>query len=109
MISLSKNEARLYNYMMEVINQVMDNYGYDFIMGKNANKKYYTNNLENINVFNEDDNLLEKAELISLGYYLFKRLGLEDVELSINKDDELCNLLDILDIEYLRHLYLYYS
>ena len=104
MISLSKNEARLYNYMMEVINQVMDNYGYDFIMGKNANKKYYTNNLENINVFNEDDNLLEKAELISLGYYLFKRLGLEDVELSINKDDELCNLLDILDIEYLSNI-----
>ena len=104
MISLSKNEARLYNYMMEVINQVMDNYGYDFIMGKNANKKYYTNNLENIHVFNEDDNLLEKAELISLGYYLFKRLGLEDVELSINKDDELCNLLDILDIEYLSNI-----
>lgn len=104
MISLSKNEARLYNYMMEVINQVMDNYGYDFIMGKNANKKYYTNNLENINVFNEDDNLLEKAELISLGYYLFKRLGLEDIELSINKNDELCNLLDILDIEYLSNI-----
>ena len=104
MISLSKNEARLYNYMMEVINQVMDNYGYDFIMGKNANKKYYTNNLENIHVFNEDDNLLEKAELISLGYYLFKRLGLEDIELSINKDDELCNLLDILDIEYLSNI-----
>ena len=104
MISLSKNEARLYNYMMEVINQVMDNYGYDFIMGKNANKKYYTNNLENINVFNENDNLLEKAELISLGYYLFKRLGLEDIELSINKDDELCNLLDILDIEYLSNI-----
>ena len=104
MISLSKNEARLYNYMMEVINQVMDNYGYDFIMGKNANKKYYTNNLENINVFNENDNLLEKAELISLGYYLFKRLGLEDVELSINKNDELCNLLDILDIEYLSNI-----
>lgn len=104
MISLSKNEARLYNYMMEVINQVMDNYGYDFIMGKNANKKYYTNNLENIHVFNEDDNLLEKAELISLGYYLFKRLGLEDVELSINKNDELCNLLDILDIEYLSNI-----
>lgn len=104
MISLSKNEARLYNYMIEVINQVMDNYGYDFIMGKNANKKYYTNNLENINVFNEDDNLLEKAELISLGYYLFKRLGLEDVELSINKNDELCNLLDILDIEYLSNI-----
>ena len=101
MISLSKNEARLYNYMMEVINQVMDNYGYDFIMGKNANKKYYTNNLENIN---ENDNLLEKAELISLGYYLFKRLGLEDIELSINKDDELCNLLDILDIEYLSNI-----
>lgn len=104
MISLSKNEARLYNYMIEVINQVMDNYGYDFIMGKNANKKYYTNNLENINVFNEDDNLLEKAELISLGYYLFKRLGLEDIELSINKNDELCNLLDILDIEYLSNI-----
>ena len=104
MISLSKNEARLYNYMMEVINQVMDNYGYDFIMGKNTNKKYYTNNLENINVFNKDDNLLEKAELISLGYYLFKRLGLEDIELSINKNDELCNLLDILDIEYLSNI-----
>ena len=89
MISLSKDEARLYNYMMEVIDQVMDNYGYDYVIGKNISKKYYTNNLENINVFNECDSILEKAELISLGYYLFKRLGLEDVELSINKNDEL--------------------
>lgn len=104
MISLSKDEARLYNYVVEVINQVMDNYGYDFIMGKNISEKYYTNNLENINVFNDCDSILEKAELISLGYYLFKRLGLEDVELSINKDDELCNLLDILDIEYLSNI-----
>lgn len=104
MISLSKDEARLYNYMMEVIDQVMDNYGYDYVMGKNISKKYYTNNLENINVFNECDSILEKAELISLGYYLFKRLGLEDVELSINKNDELCNLLDILDIEYLSNI-----
>ena len=95
MISLSKDEARLYNYMMEVIDQVMDNYGYDYVMGKNISKKYYANNLENINVFNECDSILEKAELISLGYYLFKRLGLEDVELSINKNDELCNLLNI--------------
>ena len=84
MISLSKDEARLYNYMMEVIDQVMDNYGYDYVIGKNISKKYYTNNLENIN--------------------LFKRLGLEDVELSINKNDELCNLLDILDIEYLSNI-----
>lgn len=104
MISLSKDEARLYNYMMEVIDQVMDNYGYDYVIGKNISKKYYTNNLENINVFNECDSILEKAELISLGYYLFKRLGLEDVELSINKNDELCNLLDILDIEYLSNI-----
>ena len=103
MISLSKDEARLYNYMMEVIDQVMDNYGYDYVIGKNISKKYYTNNLENINVFNECDSILEKAELISLGYYLFKRLGLED-ELSINKNDELCNLLDILDIEYLSNI-----
>ena len=101
MISLSKDEARLYNYMMEVIDQVMDNYGYDYVIGKNISKKYYTNNLENINVFNECDSILEKAELISLGYYLFKRLGLE---LSINKNDELCNLLDILDIEYLSNI-----
>lgn len=104
MISLSKDEARLYNYMMEVIDQVMDNYGYDYVIGKNISKKYYTNNLENINVFNECGSILEKAELISLGYYLFKRLGLEDVELSINKNDELCNLLDILDIEYLSNI-----
>lgn len=104
MISLIKDEARLYNYMMEVIDQVMDNYGYDYVIGKNISKKYYTNNLENINVFNECDSILEKAELISLGYYLFKRLGLEDVELSINKNDELCNLLDILDIEYLSNI-----
>lgn len=104
MISLSKDEARLYNYMMEVIDQVMDNYGYDYVIGKNISKKYYTNNLENINVFNECDSILEKAELISLGYYLFKRLGFEDVELSINKNDELCNLLDILDIEYLSNI-----
>ena len=40
MISLSKDEARLYNYMMEVIDQVMDNYGYDYVMGKNISKKY---------------------------------------------------------------------
>lgn len=104
MISLSKDESRLYNYMMEVINQVMDNYGYDYVVGKNISKKYYTNNLENINVVNECNNILEKAELISLGYYLFKRLGLEDVEVSINKNDELCNLLDILDVEYLSNI-----
>ena len=62
MISLSKDEARLYNYMMEVIDQVMDNYGYDYVIGKNISKKYYTNNLENINVFNECGSILEKAE-----------------------------------------------
>ena len=64
MISLSKDEARLYNYMMEVIDQVMDNYGYDYVMGKNISKKYYTNNLENINVFNECDSILEKEETV---------------------------------------------
>lgn len=102
--TMNKDEARLYNYMMEVINQVMDNYGYDYIMGKDISKKYYTNNLKNIEVFNENNNIIEKAELISLGYYLFKRLGLEDIEISINKDKEICNLLDILDIEYLSNI-----
>lgn len=103
MISLSKEKSRLYNLVIEVINQVMDNYGYDYLLGISDNK-YYTNNLENISVYNKVDNTLEKVELITLGYYLFKRLGLEDIEISINKDEEICNLLDILDIDYLSNI-----
>ena len=82
----------------------MDNYGYDIVLGKEKSNKCYTSDFENIYVFNENDTIYDKAELISLGYYLFKRLGLEDIELSINKNDELCDLLDILDIEYLTNL-----
>lgn len=104
MVNLNKDEARLYNFVIEIINQVMDNYGYDYVMGENVGNKYYSNNLESISVFNKNDDLLEKCELISLGYYLFKRLGLEDIELTINKNDEICNLLDILDIEYLNNI-----
>ncbi len=104
MMNLNKDEARLYNFVIEIINQVMDNYGYDIVLGKEKSNKCYTSDFENIYVFNENDTIYDKAELISLGYYLFKRLGLEDIELSINKNDELCDLLDILDIEYLTNL-----
>lgn len=104
MMNLNKDEARLYNFVIEIINQVMDNYGYDIVLGKEKSSKCYTSDFENIYVFNENDTIYDKAELISLGYYLFKRLGLEDIELSINKNDELCDLLDILDIEYLTNL-----
>lgn len=104
MMNLNKDEARLYNFVIEIINQVMDNYGYDIVLGKEKSNKCYTSDFEKIYVFNENDTIYDKAELISLGYYLFKRLGLEDIELSINKNDELCDLLDILDIEYLTNL-----
>ena len=100
---VNKDESRLYNYMMEVINQVMDNYGYDYMMD-NKSIKYYSNDLKNIIVVNNNENMLEQVELISLGYYLFKRLGFEDIEVHINKNDEINNLLDMLDIEYLSNL-----
>ncbi len=104
MLNLSKDESRLYNFVMEVINEVMDNYGYDYVIGKSNDNKYYTSNMENIEVYNKNDDTLEISELISLGYYLFKRLGLEDIEVSINKDEEVCNMLDILEVEYLSNI-----
>ena len=104
MSSFTKDESRLYNYVLEVINQVMDNYGYDYEMGNNNLDKYYRNDLKNIIVTCNKDSVLHEAELISLGYYLFKRLGLEDIEVYINKNDEVCNLLDILDVLYLSNI-----
>lgn len=104
MLNLSKDESRLYNFAFEVINEVMDNYGYDYVIGKSSENKYYTSNMEVINVTNKNDNILEKVELISLGYYLFKRLGLEDIEVSIKKDENICNMLDILEVEYLSNI-----
>ena len=104
MLKLSKDESRLYNFAFEVINEVMDNYGYDYVIGESNDNKYYTSNMEEINVINKNNNTLEVSELISLGYYLFKRLGLENIEVSINKDDEICNVLNILEVEYLSNI-----
>lgn len=104
MLNLSKDESRLYNFVMEVINEVMDNYGYDYVIGKSNDNKYYTSNMENIEVYNKNDDTLEISELISLGFYLFKRLGLEDIEVSIKKDENICNMLDILEVEYLSNI-----
>lgn len=104
MLKLSKDESRLYNFAFEVINEVMDNYGYDYVIGESNDNKYYTSNMEEINVINKNNNTLEVSELISLGYYLFKRLSLENIEVSINKDDEICNVLNILEVEYLSNI-----
>ena len=61
--------------------------------------KYYTNNLENIEIHKKNsDDLVSDVEVISLGYNLFKRFGLEDIELSISCNEEVLNLLEALEI-----------
>ena len=72
--------------------------GTGFIFKKDGNK-YYTNNLENIEIHKKNsDDLVSDVEVISLGYNLFKRFGLEDIELSINCNEEVLNLLEALEI-----------
>lgn len=97
-MKLNSKDGRLYNSIIEVINQVMDNYDYDFLVGCNSNK-YYTYDYENITVINNNDNIINIVESISLGYYLFERLGLEDIELNINCNKEISNMLMNLDID----------
>ena len=93
-MKLNSKDGRLYNSIIEV----MDNYDYDFLVGCNSNK-YYTCDYENITVINNNDNIINIVELISLGYYLFERLGLEDIELNISCNKEISNMLMNLDID----------
>ena len=96
---LNGRKARLYNYLIEILNQHMDNYDYEFVLGESDSNRYYTNDLENIEVHVKNSNdLVSDAEVISMGYNLLKRFGLEEVEIHINKDDEINNLLEMLDI-----------
>lgn len=96
---LCGKKARLYNCLIEILNQHMDNYNYEFIIGKKDANKYYTNNLENIEIHKKNsDDLVSDVEVISLGYNLFKRFGLEDIELSISCNEEVLNLLEALEI-----------
>lgn len=96
---LCGKKARLYNCLIEILNQHMDNYNYEFIIGKQDGNKYYTNNLENIEIYKKNsDDLVSDVEVISLGYNLFKRFGLEDIELSISCNEEVLNLLEALEI-----------
>lgn len=96
---LCGKKARLYNCLIEILNQHMDNYNYGFIIGKKDGNKYYTNNLENIEIHKKNsDDLVSYVEVISLGYNLFKRFGLEDIELSISCNEEVLNLLEALEI-----------
>ena len=96
---LNGRKARLYNYLIEILNQHMDNYNYVFAIGKSDSNKYYTNNLEDIEIHvKNSDDLVSDVEAISLGYNLFKRFGLEDIELSISCNDEILNLLEVLEI-----------
>lgn len=96
---LCGKKARLYNCLIEILNQHMDNYNYEFIIGKQDGNKYYTNNLENIEIHKKNsDDLVSDVEVISLGYNLFKRFGLDDIELSISCNAEVLNLLEVLEI-----------
>lgn len=96
---LCGKKARLYNCLIEILNQHMDNYNYEFIIGKQDGNKYYTNNLENIEIHKKNsDELVSDVEVISLGYNLFKRFGLDDIELSISCNEEVLNLLEALEI-----------
>lgn len=49
-MTLSGKKTRLYNYLIEILNQHMDNYNYVFVIGKSDSNKYYTNNLEDIEI-----------------------------------------------------------
>jgi len=96
---LSGKKARLYNYLIEILNQHMDNYNYEFVIGDTNSNKYYTNNLENIEIYVKNSNdIVSDVEVISMVYNLFKRFGLEDIELNISNNDEILNLLDALEI-----------
>ena len=96
---LNGKKARLYNYLIEILNQHMDNYNYEFVLGKSDSNKYYTNDLENIEVHvNNSNDVVSDVEVISMGYNLFKRFGLEDIELNINGDNVINNLLNLLEI-----------
>lgn len=98
-MTLSGKKTRLYNYLIEILNQHMDNYNYVFVIGKSDSNKYYTNNLEDIEIHvKNSDDLVSDVEAISLGYNLFKRFGLENIELSISCNDEILNLLEVLEI-----------
>lgn len=98
-MTMSGKKTRLYNYLIEILNQHMDNYNYVFVIGKSDSNKYYTNNLEDIEIHvKNSDDLVSDVEAISLGYNLFKRFGLEDIELSISCNDEILNLLEVLEI-----------
>lgn len=99
---LSGKKARLYNYLIEILNQHMDNYNYEFVIGETNANKYYTNDLKNIEIHVKNSlDKISDAEVISLGYNLFKRMGLEDVEILINKDNEMNDILDMLEIYYI--------
>ena len=98
---LNGRKARLYNYLIEILNQHMDNYNYEFVLGESDSNKYYTNDLENIEVHVKNSNdLVSDVEVISMGYNLLKRFGLEEVEIRINKNEEVNSLLEMLDIYY---------
>ena len=98
---LNDRKARLYNYLIEILNQHMDNYNYEFVLGESDSNKYYTNDLENIEVHVKNSNdLVSDVEVISMGYNLLKRFGLEEVEIHINKNEEVNSLLEMLDIYY---------
>ncbi len=98
---LNGRKARLYNYLNEILNQHMDNYNYEFVLGESDSNKYYTNDLENIEVHEKNSNdLVSDVEVISMGYNLLKRFGLEEVEIHINKNEEVNSLLEMLDIYY---------
>lgn len=96
---LNGKKARLYNYLIEILNQHMDNYNYEFVLGKSDSNKYYTNDLENIELHvNNSNDVVSDVEVISMGYNLFKRFGLEDIEVNINGDNVINNLLNLLEI-----------
>ena len=54
---LCGKKARLYNCLIEILNQHMDNYNYEFIIGKKDGNKYYTNNLENIEIHKKNSEI----------------------------------------------------
>ena len=65
-MTLSGKKTRLYNYLIEILNQHMDNYNYVFVIGKSDSNKYYTNNLEDIEIHvKNSDDLVSDVEAIS--------------------------------------------
>lgn len=95
------NKGRLYNYLIEIINQHMTNYNFEFANSNEAGNRVYFNNIDCVDGYVKGNiDILSVAEVISMGYNLIKRLGLDDVFVCKDKNIDVNDFFDMLDVYY---------